>query len=488
MKNILDISNGTAILLSNVDDSTNTIFINGDELPSSDWVGTGDYTFTESGVTFTIQRIAEDSGNIMLQLVSGTTYKLVKNQSYNITDAYYTTDPASTDLADGDYVPFYDTSASAKKKSLWSNIISKIITALSNVFIRINGGATTITGTSAEHADLNTYTTPGNFSCVEDAKSPYVDNQPMTSSQKAFNLIVFKGINSNNYLHQYVIYYNQNTIYSRYSQNAGSTWSSWLNLNSDSTKVAKTGDTMTGNLTVTKQNTAAGTLGEAYIYVGNGTAQASAGNAKGFIRLYSAGTGFTQIQSETNTGGQYNAVLQAKGGTIAYISDIPTIPGVDRGLDFNNNKYYIKAWTLATYTASNANGNVRFRYIQNFAFTYDVLFGVNRTTYAKYVTAVDNGTTYYYAPLAKLTADQATDLLGSRIPTANNSLVNLTRMKSAKGTQTATTTWGIHRENASNYWLVDSSLRAESTSALNTLLASSTWTFSNQGVLYFMYN
>ena len=48
----------------------------------------------------------------------------------DISKAYKEDDPVETDLADGDYVPFYDTSAGAKKKSLWSNIINKIKTAI----------------------------------------------------------------------------------------------------------------------------------------------------------------------------------------------------------------------------------------------------------------------------------------------------------------------------------------------------------------------
>lgn len=44
--------------------------------------------------------------------------------------AYRTDDSAETTIADDDYIPFYDTSASAKKKSLWSNIVDKIKTAL----------------------------------------------------------------------------------------------------------------------------------------------------------------------------------------------------------------------------------------------------------------------------------------------------------------------------------------------------------------------
>lgn len=43
---------------------------------------------------------------------------------------------AGTTLADGDYFPFYDVSVSANKKTLWSNIVAKIRTAL---FGTVNG-------------------------------------------------------------------------------------------------------------------------------------------------------------------------------------------------------------------------------------------------------------------------------------------------------------------------------------------------------------
>lgn len=44
--------------------------------------------------------------------------------------AYTTDDTAETTLADNDYVPFYDTSATAKRKTLWSNLVDKIKTAI----------------------------------------------------------------------------------------------------------------------------------------------------------------------------------------------------------------------------------------------------------------------------------------------------------------------------------------------------------------------
>ena len=49
---------------------------------------------------------------------------------------------AETTLADGDYFPFYDVSATANKKTLWSNIVAKIRTALfgaANGFLKANG-------------------------------------------------------------------------------------------------------------------------------------------------------------------------------------------------------------------------------------------------------------------------------------------------------------------------------------------------------------
>ena len=136
MKNILNIDNGIPTLLSNVDDGTNTLYINDELVPSSEWTGTGYYTFTSGGLTFTIQKIRDDSGNIMLQLIErsgGTSYRLIKYIS-NAEKYYSIDDPAETDLADGDYVPFYDTSAGAKKKTLWSNIK----TVLGNIFAPLN--------------------------------------------------------------------------------------------------------------------------------------------------------------------------------------------------------------------------------------------------------------------------------------------------------------------------------------------------------------
>ena len=53
---------------------------------------------------------------------SGVAQILNKPTIPSITNCYQTTDTAETALADDDYFPFYDTSASAKRNTLWSNI------------------------------------------------------------------------------------------------------------------------------------------------------------------------------------------------------------------------------------------------------------------------------------------------------------------------------------------------------------------------------
>lgn len=84
-----------------------------------------------SGVTFNnftvypMIRLASDPDN---------TYAPYAMTNRELTDKAYTTDDtAETDIQDNDYFPFYDTSATAKRKSLWSNIIAKIKAALATV-------------------------------------------------------------------------------------------------------------------------------------------------------------------------------------------------------------------------------------------------------------------------------------------------------------------------------------------------------------------
>ena len=76
MKNVLIISTTEEELLSNVDDGTNRLFINGSEIPSTDWVGTGNYTATVEGHAITIAKIDTLTGNISLARTGDYTYEM----------------------------------------------------------------------------------------------------------------------------------------------------------------------------------------------------------------------------------------------------------------------------------------------------------------------------------------------------------------------------------------------------------------------------
>ena len=78
MKNVLTYNNGSQDLLANVDDGSNTIYINDSLIPSTDWVGTGTYTTVVTGTTISIERISDLSGNIMLQKQADNEYALVR--------------------------------------------------------------------------------------------------------------------------------------------------------------------------------------------------------------------------------------------------------------------------------------------------------------------------------------------------------------------------------------------------------------------------
>ena len=66
--------------------------------------------------------------------IGGTKYNIPSGGGGTDENAYHTGDTAETTLADDDYFPFYDTSASGKRKSLWSTIKWKIYEYITSHF------------------------------------------------------------------------------------------------------------------------------------------------------------------------------------------------------------------------------------------------------------------------------------------------------------------------------------------------------------------
>lgn len=61
-------------------------------------------------------------------------------------NAYHTGDTAFTAIADGDYIPVYDTSDTAKKKTLWSNIKSVLKTYFDTFYSTVGSRGTPTSG------------------------------------------------------------------------------------------------------------------------------------------------------------------------------------------------------------------------------------------------------------------------------------------------------------------------------------------------------
>ena len=80
MKNILNHNGTNQLLLANVDDGTNSIVINGEELDPTYWVGENSYVVLIDGTPIGIRQISSNSGNIMMRKVSDAVneYQLVR--------------------------------------------------------------------------------------------------------------------------------------------------------------------------------------------------------------------------------------------------------------------------------------------------------------------------------------------------------------------------------------------------------------------------
>lgn len=82
MKNSLIIDeNGVLQMASSIDDGTNALIVNGTTIPTTDWIGSGDYTFTIGTVTYTIMKAPNSTGNYQLIKDSETEFHFARAYS-----------------------------------------------------------------------------------------------------------------------------------------------------------------------------------------------------------------------------------------------------------------------------------------------------------------------------------------------------------------------------------------------------------------------
>lgn len=97
------------------------------------------YDNTSSGLDATNVQDAIDEVDSTVDDIDSTVDGLASQVSTLIGDTanyYNITDSADTTFDDADYIPFYDTSATTKKKITWANIVTKIKSSLANYFGR----------------------------------------------------------------------------------------------------------------------------------------------------------------------------------------------------------------------------------------------------------------------------------------------------------------------------------------------------------------
>lgn len=113
---------------------------------------------------------------------------------------------------------------------------------------------TPITATAEEHADLNTFITPGTY-YLSSATGGNVDNRPVTATSR-FTLIAQRIGNTSARIRQIFLLDGTAYMYVRFTTNAGTSWSPWFNyaVNTDLDSYVKKSDSAIQTIT----NTGAG--------------------------------------------------------------------------------------------------------------------------------------------------------------------------------------------------------------------------------------
>ena len=89
-------------------------------------------------------------------------------------------------------------------------------------------------------------------------------------------------------------------------------------------KVDKSGDTMSGNLTVDRRNGTTLATAWSAVVLGNNKPSGTDKNSFGVVRLYGENQAFTDIYAPDTTSQNRDITFPNKNGTVALTSDIPT--------------------------------------------------------------------------------------------------------------------------------------------------------------------
>lgn len=109
----------------------------------------------------------------------------------SIANCYQTGDSPETAIADEDYFPYYDTSASAKRKTLWSNIKSVLKTYFDTLYSTVKTRGTPTSGGQT----LSLVNTGDMYTWNNKANTSDLDEWTATSTVQSDNTVIFTGLN-----------------------------------------------------------------------------------------------------------------------------------------------------------------------------------------------------------------------------------------------------------------------------------------------------
>lgn len=269
------------------------------------------------------------------------------NTEYDIVDdkAYHTDDSTSTDIADGDYIPL--SSASAKKKSTFSNFVAKIKAKL----ITDTYSGTSTTGMSGKAVKSAIDALDGNLNNTTPSASKTLTAFSQTDGKVSatFGDINISKSQINDFptiptVNDASLTINQNgTLKGEFTAND----SDDVTVNLTDENVKQTADTTTSwrRLALVENNNTekssnvfknssfwcctspigtTSTVGKSFLAIGNNTSSGTDGNSKGYLRIYGENNKRSQITINGSVTADREVYLPNKDGTIALTDDIPS--------------------------------------------------------------------------------------------------------------------------------------------------------------------
>lgn len=143
---LIDVDTGALLLATSVDVGENSLYINDTQVPAASWIGSGNYTTTIGGVTYSIAKAERNAGNLQMIQDSDTSYhfeQIGADGSTTVETNDYVTAGVITLYRRGTAVQLYGAPTFAEiASSAWTAVgtVPKGFRPIANCFFRDTAG------------------------------------------------------------------------------------------------------------------------------------------------------------------------------------------------------------------------------------------------------------------------------------------------------------------------------------------------------------